>query len=69
MTFRGSWTARGARHRASPTDTLRARPVTRVVSHSKTAPACETASVVDAQFAFGLLVHPVLGVMVAGLLG
>jgi len=42
MTFPGSWTARGARHRASPADRPRARPVTRIVSHSKTALACET---------------------------
>ena len=42
MTFPGSWTARGARHRASPADRPRARPVTRIASHSKTAPACET---------------------------
>ena len=38
----GSWTARGARHRASPSDRPLAGPVTRIVSHSKTAPACET---------------------------
>ena len=42
MTFPGSWTARGARHRASPADRPRARPVTSIASHSKTAPACET---------------------------
>ena len=40
--FAGSWTARGARHRASPSDRPRPRPVTRIVSHSKTPPACDT---------------------------
>jgi hypothetical protein len=34
-----SWTARGARHRASSCDRPRARPVTRIVSHSRTGPA------------------------------
>ena len=35
----GSWTARGARHRSRPVDRPRPRPVTRIVSHSSTAPA------------------------------
>jgi hypothetical protein len=39
ITLPGSWTARGARHRASPCDRPRPRPVTRIVSHSSTAPA------------------------------
>ena len=40
--FPGSWTARGARHRSSPADRPRPRPVTRSVSHSRTAPAWDT---------------------------
>ena len=40
--FPGSCTARGARHRASPSDRPRPRPVTRIVSHSRTAPAWDT---------------------------
>ena len=42
MTFPGSCTARGARHRARPSDRPRPRPVTRIVSHSSTAPAWDT---------------------------
>jgi hypothetical protein len=38
----GSCTARGARHWASPPDRPRPRPVTRIVSHSSTAPAWDT---------------------------
>jgi hypothetical protein len=38
----GSCTARGARHRASPSDRPRPSPVTRIVSHSSTAPAWDT---------------------------
>jgi len=41
-TFPWSWTARGARHLPRPSDRPRARPVTRIVSHSRTAPAWET---------------------------
>jgi hypothetical protein len=42
MTFPGSCTALGARHRASPPDRPRPSPVARIVSHSRTAPAWET---------------------------
>ena len=42
MIFPGSCTARGARHRARPSDRPRPRPVTRIVSHSRTAPAWDT---------------------------
>ena len=42
MTFPGSWTARGARHRARFCDRPRPSPVTRIVSHSSTAPAWDT---------------------------
>jgi len=38
----GSWTARGPRHRSSACDRPRPRPVTRIVSHSRTAPAWDT---------------------------
>jgi hypothetical protein len=38
----GSWTARGARHRSSACDRPRPRPVTRIVSHSRTDPAWDT---------------------------
>ena len=40
--FPGSWTARGARHRAMLSDKPRPRPETRIVSHSSTAPAWDT---------------------------
>ena len=40
--FPGSWTARGARQRARFADKPRLRPVTRIVSHSRTAPAWAT---------------------------
>jgi len=42
MTFPGSWIALGARHRARLRDRSRPRPVTRIVSHSRTAPAWDT---------------------------
>ena len=38
----GRGTARGARHRERPCDRPRPRPVTRIVSHSRTAPAWDT---------------------------
>jgi hypothetical protein len=41
-TLPGSCTARGARHRARPSDRPRPRSVTRIVSHSRTAPAWDT---------------------------
>jgi hypothetical protein len=40
--FPGSCTARGARHRASPADSSRPRPVTRAASNSNSAPAWDT---------------------------
>jgi hypothetical protein len=42
MIFPGSCTARGPRHRASPSDRPRPRPVARIVSHSRTVPAWDT---------------------------
>jgi hypothetical protein len=42
MIFPGSWTARGARHRARFRDRPRPSPVTRIVSRSRTAPARDT---------------------------
>ena len=38
----GSWTARGARHHSSACDRPRPRTVTRIVSHSRIAPAWDT---------------------------
>ena len=42
MTFPGSCTARGARHCSRPAESPPASPVTRIVSHSRTAPAWDT---------------------------
>ena len=42
MILPGSCTARGVRHRESPAERSRPRPVTRIVSHSRTAPAWDT---------------------------
>jgi hypothetical protein len=48
MIFPGSSTACGARHRASPCHTSRPSPVTRIVSHSKMASACDTSGLPSA---------------------
>ena len=53
--FPGSWTARGARHRARFSDRPRLRPVTRIVCHSRTAPAWDTSPLPSADTATRVL--------------
>ena len=54
-TLPGSCAARGARHRASPSARPRPRPVTRIVSYSRTAPSWDTSPLPSADTATRVL--------------